>query len=107
MPLKAGSFSVHNYLTVHRSAPNRTAHRRVGLGLNFMPTCTWPLSGMRPAAMLVRGVDRHGHFELMPGPADELDAEALGVHERATGLYRRNYTRIQHRHDAGLTTAGH
>ena len=102
MPLKAGSFSLHSYLSVHRSAPNRAGYRRVGLGLNFMPTCTRPVSGLRPAAMLVRGEDRFGHFELMQSPADELDSEALGVHERATTLYRENYAAIQALHDGRL-----
>ena len=106
MPLQSGSFSLHNYLSVHRSAPNRAGHRRVGLGLNFMPTCTRPMSDVRPAAMLVRGEDCFGHFVLMQPPADELDSEAVGVHERATTLYRQNYAAIQALHDGPAAGAG-
>lgn len=99
MPLPAGAFSMHHYLTAHRSAPNRAAHRRVGLGLNYMPAHVRPVGSVRPAAMLVRGEDRHGHFELMDPPAGELDEAALATHERATTLYRANYAEAQLRHE--------
>lgn len=33
MALSAGSFSLHHTLCRHRSAPNRAAHRRVGIGI--------------------------------------------------------------------------
>ena len=38
MALPAGSFSLHHELSVHRSAPNHASHRRVGIGLNYIPT---------------------------------------------------------------------
>ncbi|MDX1435098.1 MAG: phytanoyl-CoA dioxygenase family protein, partial [Gammaproteobacteria bacterium] len=38
MPLQPGQFSMHHGLTPHRSGPNRSSHRRIGLGLNFIPT---------------------------------------------------------------------
>src|ERR1700744_2448187 len=38
MALRAGSFSLHHELAVHRSAPNRAAHRRVGIGLDYVST---------------------------------------------------------------------
>src|SRR5204862_290117 len=37
MPLEAGQFSLHHTLCVHRSAPNNTPHRRIGLGINYLP----------------------------------------------------------------------
>jgi len=100
MPLAPGQFSLHHYWSVHRSGANRTGHRRVGLGLNFIPAHARPTaSGVKPAAMLVRGEDRHGHFELVPPPQAEFDAPGLAVHEYASGLYRRNYAEIEARHD--------
>jgi non-haem Fe2+, alpha-ketoglutarate-dependent halogenase len=38
MALRAGEFSLHHELAVHRSAPNNASHRRVGIGLNYIPT---------------------------------------------------------------------
>jgi hypothetical protein len=38
MALPAGSFSLHHELAVHRSAPNHASHRRIGIGLNYIPT---------------------------------------------------------------------
>ena len=55
MALPAGSFSLHHELAVHRSAPNRAAHRRVGIGLNYLPTHVRVNSPVRLKAMLVRG----------------------------------------------------
>ena len=33
-------------------------------------------------AMLVRGQDRHGHFQLVPPPGDDLSTEAMAWHHR-------------------------
>src|ERR1700761_2639204 len=38
MALPAGSFSLHHEFAVHRSAPNNASHRRIGIGLNYVPT---------------------------------------------------------------------
>lgn len=98
MALKAGQFSMHHGLCPHRSGPNNADHRRVGLGLNFIPPHVRPVGTVRPAAMLVRGTDRHGHFELVGPPESELDETALRTHERATGLYRDAYLEEEIRH---------
>lgn len=98
MPLAAGSFSVHHGLCPHRSGPNNAGHRRIGLGLNYIPTHVRPLGSVRPAAMLVRGVDRYGHFEIVEPAKAELDPEGLAVHERAVGLYRDLYMEEEARH---------
>ena len=37
MALPAGDFSLHHEFAVHRSAPNNASHRRVGIGLNYLP----------------------------------------------------------------------
>jgi phytanoyl-CoA dioxygenase PhyH len=42
MPLAAGSFSMHHGLCPHRSSPNSADHRRIGLGLNYIPTHVRP-----------------------------------------------------------------
>ena len=49
-------------------------------------------------AMLVRGRDHYGHFELMQPAVGELDAAAIAAHERAVSLYRANYVEQEARH---------
>src|SRR5262245_53816696 len=76
MPLVAGSYSLHHGLCPHRSGPNGANHRRIGLGLNYIPAHVRPAGSVKSAAMLVRGVDRYRHFEPVEAPKAELDAEA-------------------------------
>ncbi len=98
MALPAGSFSLHHELAVHRSAPNRAAHRRVGIGLNYLPTHVRVNSPVRLKAMLVRGRDSYGHFDLIDPPAAERDAPALAVHQEVSDRYRANYNVQVKRH---------
>jgi hypothetical protein len=42
-------------------------------------------------AMLVRGTDKFGHFNLEPDPASDLDTAASAAHEDAYRAYRVNY----------------
>ena len=98
MPLAAGSFSIHHGLCPHRSGPNTANHRRIGLGLNFIPAHVRPVGTIKPTAMLVRGVDHHNHFELVEPPQAELDAQSVATHDRATTLYRDCYLQEEARH---------
>lgn len=104
MPLKAGEFSMHHGLCPHRSGPNTANHRRIGLGLNYIPTSVRPVGSIKPAAMLVRGIDRYQHFELVEPAQAELDARGIAMHERAVGLYRDLYIEEEARH---LATGAH
>src|SRR5262247_1054314 len=73
-PLRAGEFSLHHTLCVHRSQPNRSAGRRIGLAISYIPTHVRHLGAKhRTPAMLVRGVDTFGHFEQEPAPTADLD----------------------------------
>ena len=105
MALPAGSFSLHHELAVHRSAPNRAAHRRVGIGLNYIPTHVRVNSPVRLMAMLVRGEDTYGHFDLIDPPAAERDAAALAVHQEVSDRYRANYNIQVKRHAEQFPTA--
>ncbi|MBL8384544.1 MAG: phytanoyl-CoA dioxygenase family protein [Burkholderiales bacterium] len=84
MPLAAGEMSLHHIKLVHGSAPNRSADRRIGLAIRYIPTSVRQLK-VRDSAMLVRGTDRHGHFDPEPRPAADLDAGALAAHADAVG----------------------
>ncbi len=98
MALAAGSFSLHHELAVHRSAPNRATHRRVGIGLNYIPTRVRVNGSIRLRAMLVRGEDRYGHFDPIGPPSAERDAAALAMHEQVSACYRANYAEQVKRH---------
>ena len=105
MALPAGSFSLHHELAVHRSAPNRAAHRRVGIGLNYIPTHVRVNGPIRLKAMLVRGEDTYGHFDLIDPPTAERDAAALAVHQEVSDRYRANYNEQVKRHAQQFETA--
>lgn len=98
MPLKPGWFSMHHGLCPHRSGPNTSSHRRIGLGLNFIPTRTRPSGSIRQAALLVRGNDRYGHFETAPWPTEEFGKGEVAAHEHAIALYRDGYLEEEARH---------
>ena len=103
--LRAGEFSLHHELAVHRSAPNHASHRRVGIGLNYIPTHVRVDSPVRCKAMLVRGEDRYGHFDLIDPPSAERDAAALAVHQQVSDRYRENYNIQVKRHVDLFTTS--
>jgi lactate dehydrogenase-like 2-hydroxyacid dehydrogenase len=77
MALPAGSFSLRHTLCRHRSAPNRAAHRRVGIGISYIPAHCRLTGTVRMCAPLVRGRDCGGHFDLLPplGYGDTAVAE--------------------------------
>jgi non-heme Fe2+,alpha-ketoglutarate-dependent halogenase len=80
--LEPGEISLHDIKLVHGSEPNRSADRRIGLAVRYLPTHVRQTKE-RDSAMLVRGVDRYQHFDLEPRPKRDLDAEALAAHADA------------------------
>jgi non-heme Fe2+,alpha-ketoglutarate-dependent halogenase len=80
--LKAGEMSLHHVLLAHGSGPNTTGDRRIGYAIRYIPPHVRQLK-VRDSAMLVRGHDRHGNFDLEPGPRADLDAAALAAHRDA------------------------
>ena len=105
MALPAGSFSLHHDFAVHRSAPNNASHRRVGIGLNYIPTHVRVNGPVRPRAMLVRGNDAYGHFDLIEPPSAERDAAALAVHQQVSDHYSKNYNEQVRRHERQFAEA--
>ncbi|MFW7346866.1 MAG: phytanoyl-CoA dioxygenase family protein [Pigmentiphaga sp.] len=67
----------------HNSMPNRSADRRIGLGISYIPSHCRCDSRQRLSASLVRGVDRHGNFDLDPAPVADFDPQGLRCHEAA------------------------
>src|SRR5881397_1289420 len=100
-PLRAGEFSLHQTLLLHRSQPNRSSGRRIGLAVSYVPTHVRHLGVVhKTPAMLVRGVDTLGHFELEPAPAADLDEGARAAYARSYDGYRASYAEqvsLEHR----------
>jgi non-heme Fe2+,alpha-ketoglutarate-dependent halogenase len=93
VPLEPGQASLHHVLLVHGSSPNRSADRRIGLAIRYIPTTVRQIAGARDSATLVRGVDDHGYFDHEPRPAADATPEAMAAHAVAVGhqvqvLYR-------------------
>ena len=80
--LQPGEISLHHIKLVHGSAPNLSDNRRIGFALRYIPTHVRQTK-VRDSAMLVRGVDRHHHFDPEPRPRHDLDDAALAAHADA------------------------
>ena len=91
-PLHAGEFSLHHTLCLHRSQPNQSSGRRVGLAISYVPTSVRHLGVKhKTPAMLVRGVDKYGHFDLEPAPIPGDDARARAAYDRSYQGYQLAY----------------
>ena len=85
--LKPGQFSLHHTCVVHQSAPNRSAERRIGLALSYIPTRTRHVGSKRMPACLVRGEDKHGHFDLQPRPQQDFGPQETARHDATFKSY--------------------
>jgi len=82
--LAPGEFSLHHVRLVHASEPNRSPDRRIGLAIRYIAPHVSQVTGVPDSALLVRGEDTHGHFEVEQSPAADLDAAAVAQHARIT-----------------------
>jgi hypothetical protein len=90
MPLKAGEMSIHHARIVHGSGANRSDTRRIGYSLRYIPTLV-SRSGPRDSAMLVRGIDEYGHFDLEPAPAGDYEPAAIALHREINERFMEHY----------------
>jgi ectoine hydroxylase-related dioxygenase (phytanoyl-CoA dioxygenase family) len=74
--LHAGEMSLHDIDIVHGSGPNPSAHKRIGFVVRYVTPQAQPLEG-RPPALLARGDDPWGHFQLVDPPRESDAEEAL------------------------------
>ena len=81
--LRPGEMSLHHVRLVHVSPPNPSPDRRIGFAIRYIPTSIYQLEGT-DSATLVRGADRHGHFELEPRPDHDMPDDMLALHRRLT-----------------------
>jgi len=76
MELEAGEFSLHHERTAHSSLANDTDFPRVGIAYFYMPAHCKSTIG-RNSALLMRGHDRHGHWDEDPIPKEDLDPACM------------------------------
>ena len=98
MPLKAGQISIHDTCAIHRSGPNRAAHRRIGISMNFIPTHVKPVMQTKPTASLVRGFDRYKHFVHERRPVVEGGEAEREMHQLADMLFRQGHLEQRAKH---------
>jgi len=92
--LCAGEMSLHHVGLIHGSEPNRSASRRIGFAIRYIPTYVQQVAGIRDSATLVRGTDEFGHFSLEPTPEADFHPDEVKFHADVTGklnqvLYRK------------------
>ena len=85
--LRPGEMSLHHVRVIHGSLPSASDDRRIGFAMRYIPPHLHQVNGPHDAAMLVRGEDRHGHFEAEPRPASDLHPDAVAAHARIAGLH--------------------
>jgi len=78
--LHPGEMSLHHVRMFHGSPPNRSADRRIGYAIRYIPTRIRQIAGARDSATLVRGVDLYHHFEAEDPPVRDLDPAAVERH---------------------------
>jgi hypothetical protein len=88
MAVKAGQISLHHTHLVHRSGANCTDHRRIGLGISYIPTSARCRCETRLSTMLVRGVDHYGHFDDEPRPQTDYGPAERAFHADAVARFR-------------------
>lgn len=78
--LTPGQASFHHGKLLHASTPNRSDGRRIGYAIQFIAPHVEQTVAKKDFAMLVRGEDRFGNFELVPPPEYDLAPEAIETH---------------------------
>ena len=93
LELEPGEVALFDYRLAHASHPNRSDDRRIGIGLRYIPPTARQVRHEWDSATLVRGTDRHGHFELEPEPTRDFDPAAVDMYRRTDEAQRAVYYR--------------
>jgi non-haem Fe2+, alpha-ketoglutarate-dependent halogenase len=86
LELAAGEMSLHHVRLIHGSDPNPSGMRRIGFAIRYIPTHVRQVAGSHDSATLVRGTDRHGHFEPEQRPDGDMSEAAQAHHAAVTGV---------------------
>lgn len=93
LELAPGQFSLHHVGIVHGSGPNESDAPRIGLAVRFVSPDVVQAGQERDMAILVRGRDDHGHFDLVEPPDRDYDFGENPNHAQSLERKRRNLMR--------------
>ena len=82
MELDPGEMSMHHMAIVHGSKPNHSDTPRMGVVLRYVSADVRQSKG-RDSATLVRGRDRHDHFDHEPRPTGDWSPAAIAAFKDA------------------------
>ncbi|MHB1219123.1 MAG: phytanoyl-CoA dioxygenase family protein [Alphaproteobacteria bacterium] len=85
LALRPGQMSLFHFNIVHGSRANVSRDRRLMLLVEMMPASAYQAQG-REAAMLVRGKDRYGNFELDQPPRTEFGQVEIESWQRSVSI---------------------
>ena len=85
--LRAGEMSLHHVNIIHGSNPNPSDGSRIGFAPRFTTPRTRQIDGEPRTAVLARGRDEYGHFQLLPEPPALSFDEALAAQQVAAGQF--------------------
>ncbi|MEM1145629.1 MAG: phytanoyl-CoA dioxygenase family protein [Pseudomonadota bacterium] len=81
--LQPGEMSLHHGKLLHASTANTSSDRRIGVAIRYItPSMSLASGTAQMGAMLVRGEDRFGHFELLESPASDFEPKAMANWQR-------------------------
>jgi non-haem Fe2+, alpha-ketoglutarate-dependent halogenase len=87
LELAAGEMSLHHVRLIHGSDPNPSDDRRIGFAIRYIPTYVRQIAGSADSATLVRGEDRHHHFEHEQRPDADMSPAAIAHHAAVTSRF--------------------
>jgi hypothetical protein len=80
--LQPGEMPLHHIWIVHRSNVDTSPDTpRIGIAIRYTKPEVVQESPMKPLALLVRGRDDYGNFEVLPPPKDDLPSEQNQKHK--------------------------
>jgi non-heme Fe2+,alpha-ketoglutarate-dependent halogenase len=89
--LRPGEMSLHHIGIVHGSNANRSDKPRIGIAVRYITPEVVQDGPARQMALLVRGKDDLGHFDLVEPPQDDVISDAQGsLHQEALRRLRSN-----------------
>jgi hypothetical protein len=94
--LQAGQMSLHDVHVLHGSGPNVSQEKRVGFASRFTTPQVRPLS-QHPPAVLARGTDRYGYFDLRSPPTHaDPQCAALAMRQSARQHFDATLRNLKH-----------
>ena len=94
--LQPGEMSLHHGRTFHSTGPNESSERRLGMAIRFIPVDNCQRGVAKPWAMLARGIDTVGHYELLQPPkTGSAPSSGVAPSTKKKGIADEDVARIQ------------